>query len=202
MNTSRKQTHDFLGKKEMSTRQMERVLVDLANALTHSDSIKRLLMKYPVLFETLANKPVEGWLLVSQVQDYLRLAWDASDLRRREWFIFQARRSYHWSTVIDPINSARLDSKLEEQVRLSRDLVEAQRAVPALTPFERCAYHFHRIAERARRCGNPECPAPYFFAMKKGQKYCSSKCSAPSQRDQKRRWWRENRAKMEGPSDL
>lgn len=198
MNTSRKQTHGFLGKKEMSTRQMERVLVDLANALTDSDSIKRLLMKQPHLFETLANKPVEGWLLVSQVQEYLRLAWDASDLRRREWFIFQARRVYDWSTVIHPIEIEMLDSKLEVKVRLSRDLAEARRGVPALTQFERCAYHFHRIAERARRCGNPECPAPYFFAVKKGQKYCSEKCAAPSQRDQKRRWWRENRAKNGG----
>ena len=208
MNTSRKKKDRFLGKSEMSAGQMENLLEDFANAPTSlapeqlglvDSSVKRLLIKYPEFFESLQFKSVQGWLLVAQVQDSLRAAWDAPDLRRREWFIFQARRSYHWSTVIDPIETAMLNTGDERILqKLRSELAAARRAVPALTQFERVAYHFHRIADRARHCANPECPAPYFFASKKGQKYCSSKCSAPSQRDQKRRWWRENRAKNGG----
>jgi hypothetical protein len=197
-NIRQKQTDHSLGKKEMSSRQMESFLVDLANSLDDDDSIRRLMLKYAWMSESLRYK-AQAWLLVGQVQAGLRAAWDATDLRRREWFIFEARRAYHWSTVIDPIETAMLNTGDAEALkRLGAALSIAQAAVPDLTPFERVAYHFHRIAERARRCGNPECPAPYFFARKKGQKYCSSKCSAPSQRDQKRRWWREHRGKNGG----
>ena len=31
--------------------------------------------------------------------------------------------------------------------------------------------------ERAKKCENPDCPAPYFLAVRKGQKFCSQKCA-------------------------
>ena len=181
MNTSKK-SHRFLGRSEISVGQMENLLEDFANAPTSlapdqkgltDESIKRLIIKYPEFFESLQFKSVQGWLLVAQVQDSLRAAWDAPDLRRQERFIFQARRSYHWSTVIDPIETAMLNTGDERILqKLRSELAAARCAVPTLSPFERVAYHFHRIAERARQCANPECPRPYFFASKKGQKYC------------------------------
>jgi len=191
-------------------------------------SVSRLIAQYPEMFASLrrpkpepdaprvrirALKPMflagpeskistGEWSVVENIQTFLRLAWDATDLRRREWAIFEARRFYREATVIVPIqiamSKAEAEGNGEEWRRLAFELNAARDTAPALTPFERVAYHFHRIAERARRCANSECPAPYFFAVKKGQKYCSSKCSAPSQRDQKRRWWRENRAKNGG----
>jgi hypothetical protein len=30
---------------------------------------------------------------------------------------------------------------------------------------------------RARKCGNPDCPAPYFCAVRRGQKFCTQKCA-------------------------
>jgi hypothetical protein len=30
---------------------------------------------------------------------------------------------------------------------------------------------------RAKKCENPDCPAPYFRAVRKGQKFCSQKCA-------------------------
>jgi hypothetical protein len=44
----------------------------------------------------------------------------------------------------------------------------------------------------ARKCLNPECPSPFFFARRRKQKYCSEVCAMPAQRDSKRRWWREH----------
>jgi hypothetical protein len=208
MNISKKRADDFLGV-TLSPRRMESLLVEWANAATSFDHFKRstsrgtaamnrLMAKYPEFFDSIpprARSSTAEWLLVDEIQTFLRLAWEATDLRLREWFIFAARHAYHDTTVIIPIQIAMSEATGDEWNRLAAEFTRARRAAPDLTPFERVAYHFHRISERARRCANPECPAPYFFAAKKGQKYCSLKCSAPSQRDQKRRWWRENRAK-------
>lgn len=30
---------------------------------------------------------------------------------------------------------------------------------------------------RARKCGNPDCPAPYFRAVRRGQKFCTQRCA-------------------------
>ncbi len=48
------------------------------------------------------------------------------------------------------------------------------------------------IADRMRRCPNPDCPAPYFIAQRRSQKYCSDACALPAQREFKRDWWREH----------
>lgn len=60
------------------------------------------------------------------------------------------------------------------------------------SPFEQVITFFFKSADRARHCGNPDCPAPYFFAKRRSQKYCSDACALPSQREFKRRWWAEH----------
>ena len=30
---------------------------------------------------------------------------------------------------------------------------------------------------RAKKCGNPDCPAPYFRAVRRGQKFCTQRCA-------------------------
>jgi hypothetical protein len=31
--------------------------------------------------------------------------------------------------------------------------------------------------KRIKKCGNPDCPAPYFCAVRQGQKFCSQRCA-------------------------
>lgn len=50
-------------------------------------------------------------------------------------------------------------------------------------------------ADRMRICGNPQCPAPYFIASRRSQKFCCDACALPAQREYKRKWWNEHRAK-------
>jgi hypothetical protein len=50
---------------------------------------------------------------------------------------------------------------------------------------------FHAL-DRMRYCLNPECPAPYFFAKKRRQKYCTEECAGAGQRESKRIWWAEH----------
>jgi hypothetical protein len=206
VNISRKASDHFLAKK-LTARRMEAVLVDWANSQTTVDDFLRgdvgdalmgLIRKYPEFFGSMPKHPTTYFLAVNTVQRFLRMAWDATDLRRREWFIFKARYYYHQHNVsIPPGFSIAEEVSREEKARILHESRAAEQAPPPLTPFEQVAYHFHRIADRARRCGNPECPAPYFFARKKGQKYCSATCAGPAQRAQKLRWWRQNRGKGE-----
>lgn len=194
MNSSQKQTPHFLG-----TTRAERLLTEWANIpdpqSVHADAaIARLIGRYPQVFpEPAQDRPHHHWETVLYVRGYLRKAWDAPDSRHRDWYIFKVRDTYRFSTergVWEP----RRDAAGQPLDPSDQDL-EQWNAPPPLTCFEQAMYHFHRISDRARHCANPECPAPYFFATKKGQKYCSVTCSAPAQREQKRRWWRQNRGK-------
>jgi len=45
---------------------------------------------------------------------------------------------------------------------------------------------------RTRYCPNPECPAPYFFAKRHSQRYCSEKCAQAAEKETKRKWWAEH----------
>jgi hypothetical protein len=47
-------------------------------------------------------------------------------------------------------------------------------------------------ADLMRICQNPDCPARYFIADRRTQKFCSEKCAGPAQREAKRRWWSEH----------
>lgn len=48
-------------------------------------------------------------------------------------------------------------------------------------------------ADLMRVCLNPDCPARYFVADRRSQKFCSEKCAEPARREYKRRWWNDNR---------
>jgi hypothetical protein len=48
------------------------------------------------------------------------------------------------------------------------------------------------LAEKMRYCANPECPAPYFLAKRRSQKYCTQECALPAQREFKKAWWAEH----------
>jgi hypothetical protein len=155
---------------------------------------------------------------VRGLRDHLRAAWEAPDLREREWYIFEVRRLYAHHTksesaqVIeatleldfapDPLEPEGSQSqfsfpgmyKWEAAYRRRRNfwgyLVNPP---PELTAFERVMFHFQRIAHRAHKCENPECKEPYFFRKKKGQKYCMPECALPAQRNSKSEWWAKHR---------
>jgi hypothetical protein len=46
------------------------------------------------------------------------------------------------------------------------------------------------VADRMRHCPNAACPAPYFIARRRSQKYCSDACALPAQREFKALWWK------------
>jgi hypothetical protein len=58
---------------------------------------------------------------------------------------------------------------------------------------------FYRLFEAAnaavnlqgkfRYCANPECPTPFFFERRRGQRFCSELCAAHGNRESKKKWW-------------
>jgi hypothetical protein len=59
-------------------------------------------------------------------------------------------------------------------------------------PFSLVGLRALQIADRMRYCPNPTCPASYFIAQRRSQKYCTDACALPAQRELKRAWWKEH----------
>ncbi len=64
--------------------------------------------------------------------------------------------------------------------------------LPQPSPFEQAIQMLIDAADLAHYCGNPECFNPYFFALRRNQKYCTDACAKPAQREFKRQWWAEH----------
>ncbi len=121
------------------------------------------------------------WLL--PLRDAIRGIWIEPDLLVKEWgvlttlanyFTFGDRRAFV-APVQGPLESSFYPT-----------------GPPG--PCGQIFLHLLKNAHLTRRCENPECPTPYFFAARRSQKYCSADCSIPSQRESERRWWSKNGA--------
>jgi hypothetical protein len=111
------------------------------------------------------------------LHEHLCHVWDQPDPRTREWGVF-------------------LLLLLVRGEAGSRHLTVLgfPGPLPPPTPFEKALLWFVDVRDRARHCPNPDCPAPYYFATRRSQKYCSDRCALPAQREFKRRWWAEHGA--------
>jgi hypothetical protein len=189
MNHSRdKRKPRFLG-----AARIERLLGEWANipdphTQNGDDAIARLIRRYPDLFPPSDRKlKYEHWGTVQGVRHYLIKAWNISDPRERDWYIFKARDNYKFAVVDMPVHRKLPKGEIPDE--------DIRDALPPDTLLEQAMVYFQRNSDRARRCPNADCPAPYFFAprKKKRQRYCSVKCAKAALLKQKRDWWRENR---------
>lgn len=156
-----------------------------------TDGVERLRNRYR---EAFGEHPAIALLVL---RDLVRKAWTAADVRSAEWYLFRFRH-LHWETV-RRIHHVRDSARTETEIPTIPATVSegvrtlAQSDAPPLTQLEAAAFHLQKNLYRALRCPNPECPAPFFFRRKKGQKFCSTACALPAQRASKLRWWKENR---------
>jgi hypothetical protein len=63
------------------------------------------------------------------------------------------------------------------EVRMRGEPTGVEIVVEDLWTLIRLTFLQDWVSGRPKVCGNPECPAPYFLAVRKGQKYCSHKCA-------------------------
>lgn len=130
------------------------------------------------------------------VAQYLRDAWDAPDMRRFEWYTLKAQNEYEYEAACasTDVTPSHVMPRPGDEAKFKAAITKSDEPPSIVTPVEAAIFHLRRNRKRALHCPNSECPAPYFFSTKKGQKFCSLACAKPSQRAAKRRWWAENRA--------
>jgi hypothetical protein len=113
--------------------------------------------------------------LVGSLRTAIRWAWAAPNAETRDWKMFLLRR-----TVLSFYYAA-------------EDKWPAD--PPPLTPLNQALRYLQMEGHRAQVCGNSECSAPLFWAMRRNQKFCSTDCATPARLAAQRRWWNEKGSK-------
>lgn len=121
---------------------------------------------------------------LSRARQYLAEAWRAPTVLVREIALYRLIGVYLY-TGEEPRT---VDSKFVTYNQEYWAEIEASRVDAFLLVLHRALH----VVDRMRYCPNPECPAPYFIAKRRSQKYCSEICALPAQREFKRRWWAEH----------
>ena len=170
----------------------EQFLLELANFRGNIEAAKRLYRHNARIlsgiqgeFENVEGLPAIGWFKIGVISRQLQRAWDAPDARARDWYSHQLRlRLVEWEQEAKGFKNP--------NAGLPDVQTHVHWNVPAETPLEATMWYFQNsIADRAKHCLNPDCPAPYFIAEKRSRKYCSPACSGPAKLESKRNWWRE-----------
>ena len=114
------------------------------------------------------------------IRNWLRRIWEDPNPRRKELHILALR---------DYVNGLR--KPLHQ--RVYRLILVAYWGEPGdpqePTPFEQALLYLLKSYAKLRCCPHLECPARYFFALRRNQRYCSVKCAQIAEREQKRDWW-------------
>ncbi|SRR6266481_2465813 len=125
-----------------------------------------------------AESKYRDWLL--PLRKTLREIWRAPDKRTKEWGMFRVSQDFFLqgdaSLIFPPLDNP-------------ADILLVNLKPPGRT--ERLLLELMRWAELTHYCDNQDCPAPYFIASRRSQKYCSEECSKTAQQESKRRWWAE-----------
>jgi hypothetical protein len=184
----------------ISPERAERMLMEWANTIGDRKSWERFFSLYPeVAVGTIANDVglLRNQVMAVQMQRYLRKAWNAPDLRHFDWCAWSAQSFYFTECRLHQVST----EPATPQALSSPDLLFILEEDPSetITPVEGALFYFRHSRggglHSPMRCPNPECPAPYFFSSKKGQKFCTPECAKPSLRESKRQWWAVNRSK-------
>jgi hypothetical protein len=179
----------------------------LANGKMTFPYTEALRKRYAEIAKPVWKSPEEWRGDLIWMQYYLRRAWDAPNDRVREWYLFSMRRQYSQTAAevvtfrtkptpsggSPPFPPGSVSPEFEPMLELVPQIFIEP---PQITPFEAAAFYFQsRIGDRAKHCRHVDCPAPFFIAEKRWQKFCSEACAGPANRESKRKWWHEKRAK-------
>jgi len=131
--------------------------------------------------------------VVLRMRKYLRLFWQETDPRARDWYIYRAREYYQRRFVLPQTSDSRRafeGTATAEEARVSAGWINVEVEEMLDQPPERSWIEaaLFELQERARYpsksprfCPNPNCETPYFLSGKKGQKFCTITCSHESQ---------------------
>ena len=182
-----------------------RLLVAIANLPNDIESgVRRLESNFPYVLKDLPARVVPMYAeFPEEGESYLHYARPKDDeskykylvlpLRQRLRGLWLARDRYRKLMALMRISQ---DFFCQGEKRLRKDPLhnelDSQLDRRPRTRTETLLLRFIDLADYTRRCEALDCPAPYFVASRRSQKYCSPECARESQREFKRRWWREN----------
>jgi hypothetical protein len=145
------------------------------------DGMKRMRRRYP---NFLGNTSID----VTKLRDFLRRAWQATDRRAREWWCFKIREAHTRKLNLENRVAREGKEAIDDFFPRDEDLLLD---VPPITDFEAVIFYFQHQQTRTRKCANTDCPAPFFFATKKRQQFCSPACRKPAELASKLKWWHQ-----------
>jgi hypothetical protein len=164
-------------------------LCDLAN-LRDGDfrAVTRLRKTFPEMFHP---HIVDG--AVFTYAKYLRRAWDAPDLRHRDWYLFSLRQMHAKGEREARGSELKENSQITVWPGTGPELSEPP---PEAAHMEAALYYLQaKVGDKAKHCEQAHCLRPYFISPKRWGKFCSEKCAGIANRESKRQWWSENRGK-------
>jgi len=117
--------------------------------------------------------------LFDLIRNCLRHIWEDPNARRKETLILGLR---------DYVNG--LSKPLPQRIyRLTPFAYWGEPSPEEPTPLVQALIYLFKSVSKLRCCPNAECPARYFFGLRRNQRYCSLKCAQGAEREQKRDWW-------------
>jgi hypothetical protein len=180
-----------------NARRLEEFLTELVNLRWEGNSVQRFAQRYALdfgLFDArfLSALRVKGVVANNIEEDGERVIGYFHLMFRATWVEPNAK-TREWGLAVFRVELARTVPLGGKHLWLWGDsdhfrLPEPPEDLPIDKAFEYLLKHH----DRARCCPNPECPAPYFFAKRHSQRYCSEKCAQSGERETKRRWWAEH----------
>jgi len=213
--TSNNQGDEVLAR--VTPRQAERFLVELANLRLDLVSQQRFRARFQTQLPEYPSEctPYHSYLMaghegpiefsddemalreVRRLREWLRFIWGARDSRTMRWRVFSLMRmveTQRLEKAYAPMTGGRdIPDPVDPRGKPSLGSIEhVDHDPPTAQPFQQMLVYLQESVERLRICPHPDCPARYFFAKRRNQKYCSDACAILAKREGKRRWWREH----------
>lgn len=185
-------------------RGVEQLLADLANL--NEGSIGRFRKRWKKSYEHYSDR------VLLQRRDELRMLWESRGRRISfdgvgEIPLVEVKKSTqklyeYWERATvgtgEPLEKFICDYWLCEEpqsfhvrwTRTEKRIFANPKCLPAVLAWG-CVYN----ADYLVFCRNESCPATYFLANRRDQKYCSAECAKPAKKAAKLKWWHEHRGK-------
>ncbi len=135
----------------------------------------------------------------TEYQHILRGVWLARSEREWRFFSFHLRRKLY-----EVLSAITRDSVLKAMegtdaviegptTNIPLPYVNQMREIPEVA-FDAVIDRLNllRSRELTKYCANRECPAPYYIARRKSQRYCGDHCAELFELEAKRNWWKEH----------
>jgi len=209
MNSSTINAHENLARKAGASN-LILGLKDLANLQDEADSFDRFVRRWHVFGRVLDEDPADTYGATAGRINYVGFSYGEPwtrmppSLPKRFFLMWQMREALReiWRGDSDKLTEVLLPSLDEifadpdpEGLWPPQLRVNWQRGEFVYAPrseFQAAVYELFRRSALSKVCANPDCPASYFIAGRKTQRYCSEKCSGVLQRAHKLRWWNEH----------